>query len=254
MIDTNSSPSILDALREDNFTLGNCSVQIYDRKRVDIWGTNYLHHIYGECLRSRPTHPYGILPESFCGMTDLSADAICSYLHSRPVLLLLCVHTSAAEFTPVGFAYPTTFCGAPLNLSAPIPPATTVAERSMFAGYAFFRPWWGKPEIEVLGMLGLAYFFTRFSLIAVHGMRYPENGLTAHFMQRYGSREVGRIPYYMLNDGKLDSCVVSTLLRTDFEQYCRRAILSLAGETVTNGQGQHHRPSEPGSRTGDAAE
>jgi RimJ/RimL family protein N-acetyltransferase len=115
----------------------------------------------------------------------------------------------------------------------------------MFAGYVFFRSAWGTPEIEVLGMLGLAYLFSQFRLLAIHGQRYPQNGLTARFMRKYGSKDVGTIPHYMLRDGKLESCTVSTLLQSDFESYVKRQLLSLAGEGILNERQRQHTGDQP---------
>jgi hypothetical protein len=231
------SDSILEVFRADSWTLGNCSVQVYDRRKKDVYGDHYLRHLYDECLRSRPSSPFGILPESLCGFSDLTADSVCSYLAGRPALLLLCIHTSTAEFTPVGFAYPTMICGAPLSVKD--------GERSMFAGFIFFKSAWGTPELEVLGMLGLAYLFSQFRLLAVHGQRTISNRLAARYMARFGARDMGTIPYYMLQDGKLVSCTVSTLLRTDFESYTRKQLLSLAGEGILNERQRQHTGDQP---------
>jgi len=229
--------SILEVFRADEWRLGNCQVIPYDRRKVDVFGRGYLQYLYKQCLDSRPSDPFGVLRESFCGMTDLSADTICAYLHSRPVLLLLCIHTSPTEFTPVGFAYPTMLCGAPMNVAD--------GERSMFAGFVYFRSAWGTPELEVLGMLGLAYLFSQFRLLAVHGQRYAGHRLAARYMAKFGARDVGTIPHYMMQDGKLVSCTVSTLLRTDFEQYCRKSLLSLAGEGILNERQRQHTGDQP---------
>jgi hypothetical protein len=222
------SDSILDTFKLDDWRLGNCQVIVYDQRKTEIFGRTYLQYLYKQCLDSRPSAPFGILPESFCGMSSLHSDSICAYLHSRPVLLLLCIHTSPTEFTPVGFAYPTMMCGAPMSVPD--------GERSAFCGFVFFRSAWGTPELEVLGMLGLAYLFSQFRLLAVHGQRFVENTLAARYMARYGAKDMGVIPHYMLRSGKLVSCAVSTLLRSDFEVYCSKQLLTLASEGVRRGE------------------
>jgi hypothetical protein len=231
------SDSILNVFSEDAYRLGDCQIIPYDRKRVDIFGTNYLHYLYAQCLLSRPTSPWGILPETFCGMSDLTSDGICSYLANKPVALL-CVHTSPTEFTPAGFCWPTEIIRSP-------------AANSAFCAFAIFRPYWGTPESTVLGMLGIAYLYVTHVLTAIHGQRYSSNVLAGRWMSNYGARDIGTIPLLLrTHKGTLESCVISTLLRGDFEQYVKRQLLTLAGETLTNGQGQH-RPSLAASITGD---
>jgi hypothetical protein len=213
------SGSILDVFAQDQYRLGDCQVLPYDRKRVDVFGTNYLHWLYGECLRSRPTSPWGILPETFCGMADISSDGICSYLASKPIALL-CVHTSPTVFTPAGFCWPTEQIRSP-------------AINSAFCAFAIFRPWWGTPESTVLGMLGISYLYVTHALTAIHGQRYASNALAARWMTRYGARDIGTIPHLLrTHKGTLESCTISTLLRSDFEQYVKRELLILAGGGV----------------------
>lgn len=218
------STSIISAFAEDHYRLGDCQIIPYDRKRIDVFGTNYLHHLYAQCLLSRPSSPYGILPDIFCGMTDLSADALCSYLANKPVILL-CVHTSPTEFTPAGFAWPVELIRAS-------------SANSAFCAFTFFRPWWGTPEMTVLGMLGLAYLFAHYSLRTIMGQRYDTNVLAARFMAQYGAVDVGTIPDLLRSHhGTLEPCTVSALTRTDFELYCRKSLLTLAGVGVGVGEG-----------------
>lgn len=221
--------SILSVFRDDNYIFGNCQVRVYDRRRVDIFGTQYLHYLYSECINSYPNSPLGTLPDTFCGMTDLSADAICAYLHTRNPLLLLCVNNGELTFDVAGFAFPTLVFG---------PPANEPGERCMLGGYTFFRRWWGTPESVVLGMLGLSYFFNSHPLLtAIHSQRYATNGLTARYMRQFGSEDKGTIPRFLLNSngsngtgtgaGKLADCVISTLLREDFERYVETVLTTM---------------------------
>jgi hypothetical protein len=214
------SESILEVFKLDSFRMGDCQVIPYDRRKINIFGTNYLHHLYSQCLLSRPSSPWGILPSVFCGMPDLSSDAICSYLANKSVVLL-CVHTSPTEFTPAGFCWVVESIKSPLANSA-------------FAAFAFFRPWWGTPESVVLGMLGLAYLFTVNSLTAVLGQRYDTNEPARRYMKQFGATNCGTVPYLLRNhEGGLESCTVSALLRTDFELYCKRELLTLASGGVS---------------------
>jgi len=223
-----SDSPIIDALKLDNYRLGDLQVIPYDRTRVPVFGTNYIHYLYSQCLLSRPSSPYGVLPETFCGMADLSADAICSYLANRQVILL-CKHTSLTEFTPAGFAWPTEIILSP-------------SANSAFAAFCYFKPWWGTSESVILGMLGLAYLFSQHSLRTILGQRYTSNILAGKWMQQYGARDVGNIPDLLrTHDGGLVECTVSALTRADFELCCRRKLLALAGDSITNGQGTASR-------------
>ena len=220
------SDSILSVFKSDDYTLGACSVRVYDRSRRDIYGDNFLYKLWCDTLNS--SHPPGtsdVLKRVFCGMDDVSSDAICAYLHSRIPLLLLCVnYPSPKPFDVIGYVFPSVYLGTPKT------------ERALLAGYCFFKPWWGTPESTVLGMLSIGYLFHELNLQALHGQRYATNVLTARYMNQFGSRDVGRIPKFIVSEGKLQDCIVSTLLREDFEAYCERQLLSLAGEAITNGQ------------------
>ena len=208
--------SVLLALKEDGYRIGNCQVVLYDRKRVDVFPA-VICPSYATLQRIRPSQSkLGILPNLFCGMQDLSHDAITTYLANRPVLVLG-IWTSAEEFLECGMAFPSTL---------PVTGNPTGPERSMFAGYGFFRLW-GQPEAEILGMVGLAYFFNEFQVTAIHGLRYRENGLTARFVGQFGFKDNGFIPRYMMQDGKLVGAVCSTLLIEDFENYVGRKLLEL---------------------------
>jgi hypothetical protein len=218
--------SILDAFKQDSWRLGDCQVIPYDRKRIDVFGTNYLHYLYAQCLESRPSSPYGILDSLFCGFADLSADAVCSYLANKQVILL-CIHDSPTQFTPAGFAWPVEHIKSP-------------AANSAFCAFAYFRPYWGTPESVVLGMLGLSYLFSHYSLRTVLGQRYISNVLAGRFLAQFGAKDCGTVPDLLrTHTGTLEPCTVSALTREDFEAYTRKALLRLAGETVSNGQGQH---------------
>lgn len=230
------SESILDVFREDGFRLGDVAVIEYDRKRVDIYGTNYTHYLYKRSLESRPTDPYGTLPMTYCGFTDLSYDAICAYHANKSLtcpIILLCVYESPTVFTPLGYCFITEHIKTPNCNSA-------------FAAFSFFREAWGTPEQTVLGMLGLAYLFTHYDLTAIHGQRYADNRLAARFMSQYGAKDCGTVPHLLrTRKGGLEPCTVSSLLRTDFELYCAREILTLASEGIRHGQENQERPTVP---------
>lgn len=224
------SESMLDVFREDGFRLGDVAVIEYDRRRVDIYGTNYIHYLYKRSLESRPTDPYGTLPFTYCGLTDLSFDAICAYHANKSLtcpIILLCVYESPSMFTPLGYCFVTEHIKTPNCNSA-------------FAAFSFFREAWGTPEQTVLGMLGLAYLFTHYSLTCVLGQRYSTNGLAARYMRQYGAVDCGTIPHLLrTHTGGLESCTVSALTRVDFEKYVTEQIRTLFVEGIQGGQRQH---------------
>ena len=236
------------ALADDHYTMGNCRVIAYNRTKRELFGDNILNSLYDACLASRPSHQFGILPNSMCGMLDLSRDAMIAYWSTRNIILLTLdkstplrgkSHSPFCDYPTIqdgsiiaGFSFITFFQGAAAN-----PPGhpQPIGERAAMGAYACFRPWWGTVEIERLGMLGLAWYFQTYSLSAIHGQRFSHNTATAKFMARYGSREMGIIPKFLADrkGGKADGdvilsdCGVSTLLRSDDEAYCRKYLRSL---------------------------
>src|SRR5437588_3452336 len=228
--------SILNALKDDLYRIGDLQVLLYDKARVNIFPEGYLSKLYQLCKLSGRRNKLGILPQLFCGMPDLSHDAITTYLASRPVLVF--VIWSGESFFEAGFAFPT---------ALPVAGNRVGPERSLFVGYGMFKGVWGKPEAEILGMLGLAYFFLEYALGAVHSVRYCWNDLTARFVRRYGFRDVGTIPRYMLEDGKLVPAVASSLLVEDFEFYVERKLVELlrAGVLTDDRQPQMPGPVRP---------
>ena len=228
-------PSILEAFREDQYRLDNLQVRMYTPQTRHEWPEDFIGQLYmklkGDRFGHRPDGT-GILEYLFCGMTDLSYPAIVGYLSNRP-LVVLGMWTSyiggregeSEQFEPAGFAFPVTLTG-----EAP--------DRSGFFGYGIFREFWGNPIMEPLVMLGLAAIFSEFKLEAVHGLRYAQNDLTARYVRRYGFRDNGVIPSYMLRRGKLVSAVSSTLMREDFERYVENALV----EGIRDGQPEPASP------------
>jgi len=183
----------------------------------------------------------GSLPALFCGMTNLSADAICSYLSQRPI----CVvgewrkHTflTAPEpemvdqpyFHELGFCLPATIT---TTASTPDNP-----QNSCMAGYAMFRDAWGTPTQTVCAYLGLAWLFHTFQLAAIHGQRYTDNIHTARFMAKFGFKDCGTAPYMLLKEqgGPLVPMTLSVLLRSEFIALTRE-VLNNAHEESTDGR------------------
>jgi hypothetical protein len=229
-------PDVLAALRDDNYRMGNCFVIPYTRTKPELFGNNFLYHLYSLCLRSRPSRPLGTLPETMCGMIDLSFDAIGSYLASKSVIIMAIDEPDAStglSFTIAGFSFITTWQGTPPVFNGGPQPA---GPRSAMAGYAFDRLYWGTPEIRVLAMLGLAYYFSEYRLCALHAQRYSDNAVSAKFLSQFGFTDQGVLPRFILQNSKsvkweemeLVDCTLSTLLREDFVKYVIEQLLTLA--------------------------
>ena len=204
--------SILGAFKSDNYRIGDAQAILYDKQRTAIFPPGYIGSLYwrmqGEMYSRRDGD--GMLRMAFPGFSDLSWDAITLFLLQRPLVVMGVWNGDTFETAGIGY------------------PVITVGhgetEKMCFAGYLFFREWWGTTEAEGLAMLGLCLMFKEWSLSAIHGTRFPENHLTARFMRRFGFRDIGTISKYMLSNGKLVPAVVSTLTKEDFCAYLERAV------------------------------
>ncbi len=213
----------LKAFKEDKYRVGNCQAIEYKRNDHTIFKPGFLGELYFMLQRNRYNKRAGngILEALFCGMKDLSYDAIVAYLATRAIVCLG-VWVDETTFKLAGFAFPSTLIG-------------ENDERAIFGAYGFLPEFWGTDEQEILTALGLCFLFSELNLLSIHGIRYHENAQTAKFMERFGFRDVGTIPHYMLKRGKLVSAVVSTLSRERFEEV-------LAEMLGGNGSGQQdHR-------------
>lgn len=218
---------IFQLFADDKYQFGACSVRVYDRKDIASYGDNFLHELYECCISSAPSRPHGILPESFPGLLDLSADAICAFLHTRNPLLLMCVDkdepdTDGAEFDVIGFSYPVIWTGPSTNS---IPANTPDPGRSLIKGYAFFRPAWRTPELSVCMMLSGIYFFHTYNLLTIHGQSIPSNHLTRKFLAQFGVKTVGTLPKFIYDGKQMVDSVQSCLTREDFEAYVRQVLV-----------------------------
>jgi RimJ/RimL family protein N-acetyltransferase len=158
----------------------------------------------------------GILRTAFCGMQSLDFDSIVGYLAKLPIVVV--GKWEGETFVSYGFCFLTIVSGNSL-------------ERMAFCGYAFYPDAWGCPETELMTMLALCYLFHEFKFSCIHGIRYPENQLTARFMRRFGFKDDGIVPKYMLKGDKLVSAVVSSCLREDFERYVEEKLISGLSES-----------------------
>lgn len=197
---------LIEAFKEDKFRIGNCQAIEYNRADTTIFKPGFLGELFFMLRQNRYSkrEGTGILESLFCGMKDLSYDAIVSYLSTRAIVCLG-VWVDETSFKLAGFCFPTTVIG-------------EGEQKSAFAGYGFLPEFWGTDEQEILAALGITVLFSELKLLSLHGIRYHENAQTAKFMQRFGFRDVGTIPHYMLKRGKLVDGVVSTLSRERFEE------------------------------------
>lgn len=196
---------VLSALQEDTYRWGDLQVLRYDKSKTDLWPDTYLADLYFKCRNSKRRSGNGILDALFGGNPSSDFNSIVTYLASRPVLLILGKWVDE-KFVELGFAFSTVSMGGPNT------------ERSLIAGYGFFKEAWSTEDQAILTMLGLAYLFKEFDLQAIIGNRYQDNILTAKFMARFGFNDCGQIPCFQLRGTKLVPMVVSALLRADFEQ------------------------------------
>jgi hypothetical protein len=208
---------VLDAIKSEDYKLGDLQILRYDSKRPDVFPEGYLTKLYQLAKKSSRRSPLGILPSLFCGMTNLDHDSVTFYLATRPALLILAQWTSPSTFVPAGFAFPTTSAG-------------IGEEKMIFAGFGYFINFWGRPEVLTLTILCLAYFLREFGLLAIHGSRYASNDKSARLMGQVGFRDVGRIPRYMLRDGKLVDMIASSLLVEDFEEKAFTLLEGIVGD------------------------
>lgn len=209
--------STLSPFQSMGWRMGSVFVRTYDRKDTAVFGTNFLHYLYEQTALSG-SH---VLQSAFCGMRDLTSDAICAYLHTRSPLLLMCMddENESMPFHILGYSYPTVHFG-----------VKGETERSMLLGYCYLRQAWGTPEATVAGMLAAAYMFLTYDLVAIHGQSYTWNQLTHRFAAQYGAHETGLLPRTLPksgSDGSLSDCTWSTVLREDFEKYASEQLQTI---------------------------
>jgi hypothetical protein len=227
-----------------DFRWGDVQAIKYDATKTEIFPAPYLFHLY-ERTRKSGRAKMGSLPVLFCGMLNLSADAICAYLSQRPV----CVvgewrkHTFMTAKDPddvdkpyfhdLGFCFP--------SVNPTVTQASNVynPQNSCMAGYTFFQDAWKTPQQTICMYLGLAWLFHTFQLAAMHGQRYADNHLTARFTRRFGFKDVGTASHMLLREQgqPLVPMTLSTLLRSDFVDLTRQ-VLNNAREESANGRNE----------------
>jgi len=200
---------VLAALQEDKYRFGDLQCVRYAKSEFP---DDYLGVLYNRCRESKRRSGNGILDALFGGNPASDFPSIVTYLASRPALLILGKWIDG-KFRELGFAFNTISVGGQNT------------EKSIIAGYGFFREAWGTEDQKIVTMLGLAYFFKEFDLRAIIGNRYRENVLTAKFMEKFGFKDCGEVPRFQLQGTKLVPMLISALLREDFEEYVKRFLV-----------------------------
>jgi hypothetical protein len=141
------SSELFEEFKSQGYRFGHCSVKVYDRNDLATYADDFLLQLY------RATRP--VLAQTFCGMTDLSAPAICAYLSTRNPLLLMCVdNPTTKSFDVIGYSFSTIWAG------------NKDSGRSMLMGYCCTsKPHYGSPELVVCMMLTGIYYFREFDLL-----------------------------------------------------------------------------------------
>ena len=198
---------------------GDCQAILYDPVRESVFPPPYLLTLYNLC-RASGRAKLGILEPLFCGMRDLSQEAICAYLHAQKLVILGEWRQEEREdgskiafFAPLGFCFLTVLTRGKTTSSG-------------FGAYAFFQEAWRSPQQWVLTGLGISYLLQEFGLVTLNGIRYADNKLTARWMQKFGFQDVGTLPNYMIrpSTGELTDATVSTLARAEFESRLSEAL------------------------------
>ena len=192
--------SILQAFAEDGYRVGDFAAIRYDKARTEIFPEGWIGEVYFRLkggMYNRKSKTDSILEKTFCGIIDLSYDNIVSYLSKLPIIAM--GKWDDKKFTIYGLAFVTTMIG-------------NETHRTATAGYVM--------------LLGLSLLFGAFNLESVHGVRGIENRLTAKFVERFGFKDDGVIPSWMMKRGRLVPAVISSCLREDFEQYVEEKLIS----------------------------
>lgn len=215
---------VFDIIANNAYHFGRCSVRVYDRRDTSMFADDFLLQLYRATKESRSLY------RTFCGMADLSAPAICSYLASRSPLLLMCVDNDndddsgddnvvpSGGFTVIGYAFPTIVVGPRKGSMSPDP------GRTMFAGYSAFKQWYRTPELVVCVMLAMIYYFREFGLLSIQAQSYTWNRDSLKFLSQFGMLDMGVIPNLLFDGKQLADSHQSCLYYGMFEDYVRRVL------------------------------
>ncbi len=256
-------------LADSSFSWGSLAAIRYDRTRTDLFPEPYLVDLYLRCKQAGrgKLGRLGLLPSLFCGMRDLSCEAIVQYLYQLPVIAvgewreritvlmtdeatgLIGSYTPPAKFHTLGFCFPT---AAPLLAAQQHQsPANPHPPNAIFAGYCFFDEAWRTPQQTVLMYLGLGYLFHEFRLAAIHGVRYSDNHLTARFTRKFGFEDRGQLDYYLYrhDTGLLGPAMIATLTRETFADSLSRVLLQSLRDDSADSSSVAAAAAEPDSQT-----
>lgn len=253
---------------QGEFRWGRFQALLYDPSKTDIFPQPFLFSLYERTRLSGQRHPkpldpadrstLGLLPTLFCGMTNLGPDAICAYLSQRAVCVVgewqevteetttlsdyktaddwasfdhggLPTSLPSEKFHPLGYCFPST----PPTLS-PLS-LTGIPSNSLFAGYTLFSECWRQPSQRVMMILGLAWLFHTFKLVAILGSRYSDNHLTARWTRQFCFQDAGTLPYIMPREpgGELAAGTFSYCLRRDFEELLRGVLQAVRDDSLS---------------------
>lgn len=236
-------------LADSGFQWGALQAIRYQPSRTDVFpGPSFLVRLWERCHGSGQGKlgPKGILPQLFCGMRDISCEAVVGYLSHQPVVVVgewrsedynggVFVRDSSSlpsRFHPLGFTFPSN------GVAVAAPEHQASNPNALFAGYGFFDDSWGTPQQYVLMYLGLAYLFHEFRLAVIHGTRYHDNYLTARWCRKFGFEDIGGLSHnlYRHDSGLLGPSVVSSLTREKFQARLRTALEASQQEEVEDSQ------------------
>lgn len=201
---------ILEELRSEKYRIGDLQALRYT-PGIAPFQEGYLSGLYFALGAGRRTSfRRENLQMLFCGMRNLSHDAIVSYLAQQKLVIL--GKWEGDIFRTAGVCWPHMVVGE--------------KEKSAFGAYGFLRWVWGTDDQEVLSYLGLAFLFREFDLSQMHGQRYPENHFTARWMDRFGFRDLCMMPKLLIRGESLVGCIISTCSRADFVARLEEKILA----------------------------
>lgn len=193
-----------------DFRWGQLQAIRFDASKTDLFPEKYLIHLY-DLTRASGRSRLGSLPMLFCGMTDLSCEAIVAYLRTLPLIVLgewrpyeepagdgSRVLSTSFEFHPLGYCFLATLTSSRLSTD-------TDPHNFAFGAYTFFQEAWGSSRQLVLTYLGIAALFSMFRLRVLGGSRYTSNQLTARWMRRFGFRDLAELPSFLLDSATGDT-------------------------------------------------
>jgi len=193
--------SIFDELKKENYRIGDWQAIRYDRNNP-IFPDGFLGNLYFALAGGRRSvYRRENLQAMFCGVKDLSFDAITTYLAMQPMVIM--GKWEGDVFRTGGMVWTVSVMGG--------------KERSAFGAYGFIRWTWGTEDQEIMTWLGISHLFNEMNLLYIHAQRYEDNHLSANYLKRFGFRDLATVPKMIARGDGLVGGVISTLSREDFE-------------------------------------